>query len=394
MRPFITLIIAQIMGGISFGVSFSMGALLAAHLGGTAYGSAGATLTTIGAALFAIPLAKVVTNNGRRPAMTSGMSIGFGGTLLAFTAALLESLPLLLAGFLLIGAASAVNLQARFAAADYSDPIHRGRNLSLAVWATIIGAAAGPNLITVAKTVGQWFGVDQYAGAYIICMTAQIIAIIVLRLGLPAPEPVTAATHTTNRSTIGKCAGIVILGLACAHFGMVALMSMTPVHMHSHGSSLQLVGLTISLHVAGMYALAPVFGWLSDRLGRGSALAVGYAMLLVSCVVLITVADNHSAVMIALILLGLGWSGAFVASSALLIDAVTVNQRPTAQGRSDFTMNIAGALGGLLAGPVIQAWGMPTLAAAVGAITVIVFLVVWRGLATTAMADAQQTKDL
>ena len=83
-----------------------------------------------------------------------------------------------------------------------------------------------------------------------------------------------------------------------------------------------------------------------------------------------------------------------MASSALLIDAVTVNQRPTAQGRSDFTMNIAGALGGLLAGPVIQAWGMPTLAAAVGAITVIVFLVVWRGLATTAMADAQQTKDL
>lgn len=139
-----------------------------------------------------------------------------------------------------------------------------------------------------------------------------------------------------------------------------------------------------------MYALSPVFGWLSDRIGRVSVLAAGYAMLLASCAMLVTIADNHSAVMIALILLGLGWSGAFVASSALLIDAVTVNQRPSAQGRSDFTMNIAGALGGLLAGPVIQAWGMPTLAGAVGAITVIVFFVVWRGLATTTMADAQQ----
>lgn len=52
MGALFTLMIAQIMGGISFGVSYSMGALLAAELGGTAFGSSGATLTTIGAAVF------------------------------------------------------------------------------------------------------------------------------------------------------------------------------------------------------------------------------------------------------------------------------------------------------------------------------------------------------
>lgn len=138
MGALFTLMIAQIMGGISFGVSYSMGALLAAELGGTAFGSSGATLTTIGAAVFAILLAKVVMQRGRRPAMTIGMGIGFGGTLLAFAASLLQSLPLLLIGFLFIGAASAVNFQARFAAADYASATHRGRNLSLVVWATTI----------------------------------------------------------------------------------------------------------------------------------------------------------------------------------------------------------------------------------------------------------------
>lgn len=386
MGALFTLMIAQIMGGISFGVSYSMGALLAAELGGTAFGSSGATLTTIGAAVFAILLAKVVMQRGRRPAMTIGMGIGFGGTLLAFAASLLQSLPLLLIGFLFIGAASAVNFQARFAAADYASATHRGRNLSLVVWATTIGAVAGPNLIPVAETVGDWFAVNQYAGAYIICMFAQIISIMVLRFGLPAPTPIATSDKKTSakkQGTINRRAGIIIMALACAHFGMVALMSMTPVHLHSHGSSLQLVGLTISLHVAGMYALAPVFGWLSDRIGRTAVMAAGYVMLLASCVMLIVLAGNHSAVMVALILLGLGWSGAFVSASALLVDAVSTDQRPTAQGRSDFVMNIAGAAGGVLAGPVIQAWGMPALAAIVCAITLTMSVLVWQGLTTT-----------
>ena len=49
---------------------------------------------------------------------------------------------------------------------------------------------------------------------------------------------------------------------------MVAVMAMTPVHLLHHGASLTIIGLTISLHVAGMFALSPVFGILADRVGR------------------------------------------------------------------------------------------------------------------------------
>ena len=66
--------------------------------------------------------------------------------------------------------------------------------------------------------------------------------------------------------------------VAFSHATMVALMSMAPVHLREHGATLTVVGLTISLHVARMYALSPVFGWLADRLGRIPGILAGQSL--------------------------------------------------------------------------------------------------------------------
>jgi MFS family permease len=142
--------------------------------------------------------------------------------------------------------------------------------------------------------------------------------------------------------------------IALGHAVMVMVMVMTPVHMRHVDVRLQLIGLVISVHVAGMYALSPLVGWAADRLGRLPVLAAGAGILAVSCVLAgRAAADDVLALGIALFLLGLGWSCTLIAGSTLLVEDVEPGDRPAVQGASDLAMNIAGALGGAMAGLVV-----------------------------------------
>jgi MFS family permease len=142
---------------------------------------------------------------------------------------------------------------------------------------------------------------------------------------------------------------------------------MTPVHMGHAGSSLRVVGVVISLHVAAMYAASPLFGWMADRLGRVPVLAIG-AALVVAASGIAGMAPSHDAPQLAagLALLAFGWSAAMVAGSALLTESVGVVDRPAAQGLSDLCMNVGGALGGVTAGIVVTAWSYAALGLVVG----------------------------
>ena len=74
--------------------------------------------------------------------------------------------------------------------------------------------------------------------------------------------------------------------VAVGHLVMVGVMAMTPVHIgesHAHADVLRIVGIVLSLHIAGMYALSPVVGWLTDRLGRRPVILAGVGLLLAAC---------------------------------------------------------------------------------------------------------------
>lgn len=366
------LIIAQIMVGASNGVTLSMGSLLAAHLAGAAWGGSAATFTTIGAALFSIPLARMVQKYDRRTSLTTGMLLGCLGALAAMLGAQFGIFPVILLGFLFLGAMSAVNLQARFAATDVASEESRGRDLSLVVWSTTIGAIAGPNLFTPSARFSEWLGLEQHAGAYLLCLFGQLVAIGVWRFTLPKGlKP--AGTNTTQLIVKKLTAGArrAISTVAVAHFSMVGLMSMAAVHMDHLGLSLSIIGFTISLHVAGMYALSPVFGLLSDKIGRRFGIFLGLGMLGAAALFMICWPDPQWSVVTSMILLGLGWNSALVSSSALLIDETSAPARTFAQGRSDLVMNLAGASGGILAGPLITLGGMPLLAGVVAIVVAI-----------------------
>ena len=330
--------------------------------------------------MFSVVLAKIAAAHGRRLSLTSGMILGALGATGAMFAAEWRLLWLLLASFLLIGASSAVNLQSRFVAGDVAATDTRGRDLSLVVWSTTIGAVAGPNLMEPGQRLSELLGFSSFSGAYLICIGAQAVAVLVLSVALH-PDPVAPAAPDEETATDATSIRaypmviVIIASLAVAHAVMVAVMAMTPVHLHGHGASLRLIGITISAHVAGMYACSPLFGLLADRVGRRWTLALGFVVQLASLGLLIAYGQQDAAVVAALVLLGLGWSAALVSCSALLIDAAPDTRRTHVQGRSDFTMNIVGAAGGAVAGPIVHNWGMPTLASLTGFLIIVAVVV-------------------
>lgn len=378
----------QVLGGVGMGATLSLGALLAAQLSGSnAWSGMAATMSTLGAAAVAVPLARLAQARGRRLSLATGSAVAGAGAMLAITAVIWANFSLLLLALMLLGAGSATNLQARFAATDLASKSFQARDLSIVVWSTTVGAVLGPNLFGPGEAVGAVLGLPPLTGAFVFSLLAQAGAAAVYALGLrPDPLLTALAAREVNPAAPRRKGGLPIVRtnplaryavavIALSHATMVALMSMAPIHLRSHGATLTVVGLTISLHVAGMYALSPIFGWLSDRVGRISVILAGQGMLLASLSVAWLGGGSRSAITVGLILLGLGWSASVVSGSALIAESVGVQERSSLQGFSDLSMNAAGALGGALAGPVLSAVGYSGLGLAGMALVAVV--VIW-----------------
>jgi MFS family permease len=400
-RVVAALVAGQVLGGLGIGATLSIGAVLASEVGGSeALAGAAATVTTLGAAAAAIPLARLSQRRGRRVALTLGTLTAAVGATLAVVATGASSFGLLLVGFALLGAGVAVNLQSRFAATDVADPRHRGRDLSIVVWSTTIGSVVGPNLFGPGETVARVFGMPPLTGSFAFAVVAQLAAAVVYLTTLrPDPylvsrdlQPAVPAGATDGGVRNSSLVVLAVAVLGVSHAVMISVMSMTPVHLVHHGEALTAIGLTLSLHIAGMFALSPVFGWLSDHVGRFATILLGQGMLGVALVVIALGDASTSMVTVGLVFLGLGWSASTVAASALITDLVTGSARPRVQGRSDLAMNVTGALGGAVAGPVLALVGFSGLAWITGvfvvALVVAVLVVPRSGPGTPGVAPA------
>ncbi len=373
-RTVLVLSFGQVLGGIAFGATVSLGALLAADISGNDALSGLATASvTLGAAACAIPLARLAARVGRRRALTLGNLFALVGIAVVILAASLRVFPLLLAGILMIGAGNAGNLQSRFAATDLAAPQHRGRDLSIVVWSTTIGGVAGPLLLGPGEIVGQAVGMPPQTGSYLFSFVAQCVALVLYIVAL-RPDPLLAAQRLAKAAAAAtgvsqadrpRVARYAIFAIAGSHVVMASVMAMTPVHLShmAHGSGgmaatpadvSALVGITIALHVGGMYALSPVFGVLADRWGRLKVVLLGQVLLAGALAFAVFTGTEAWGVMVALILLGLGWSAATVAGAALLTEASAPELRTRRQGRSDSLMSLSAAAGSVLAGVVLS----------------------------------------
>lgn len=395
-RLIAVLVIGQILGGLGVGAAVSVGALLVSDVSGSPELSGlAATLSTLGAAIASVPLARLAIAKGRGIALATGSGLAAIGAVTATIAAIIVHTPLLLAGLLILGVGSAVGLQARFAAADAALPERRGLMLSTVMWSTTVGAVTGPLLMAPSGILAVALGLPELTGPFLITLVAQIAATLLYAI-LLRPDPLEVA-RLTDAETVAPAAPaarvapaapgapaapaapaaashviappadrrIVLAGqgaVAVAHFVMVTLMSMAPLHMTNFGASLTIVGIVMSLHIAGMWALSPVFGWLTDRFGTTAMILAGQAIFLATAAVIWIAPYSLPLLAVALTLLGLGWSASVVAGSAAVTEATPQPKRAAVQGRTDLAMNLAGVAGGLIGGPVLVQIGYTGLA--------------------------------
>jgi len=374
------LVTTQVLGGVGVAIGVAVGTLLAAQLAGTdTLAGLAATSAVVGTALVAVPVSRVTDRYGRRPGLALAYGTGALGAAVIVLAGVVGSFPLGLAGMVLFGGASAGNLQARYAATDLATSERRGTALSIVVWATTIGAVLGPNLADPAGELAGRSGLDSLAGPFLLSLVVFAASVAAI-LTLLRPDPLLLAraargvdlTVGRARTSVRAALRIVaahpgaLLGLgaiALGHSVMVGVMTMTPVHMEHGGATLRVIGLVISVHIAGMYALSPLVGIASDRIGRRPVILAGCALLLAACATAGS-ADEHSSAQlgVGLTVLGLGWSCTLVAGSTLLTESVPVDARPSVQGASDVVMNLAGAAASVVAGLVVGLAGFAWLA--------------------------------
>lgn len=364
-----TLSTSQVLNSVGTSGTVAAGSLLVASISKSeTLAGLAQTTTVLGAAVMALPLAKLTQRGGRRLALMSGYSAGVVGAVLAILGGTHGILFLMLSGAFLVGAASASGYQARFAAIDLATAENRSRNLSFVVWGSTVGAVAGPNLMQPAGDFAHFLHLPRLVGPYLIAGVSLSFATIVIFLFLKPDPYLTANTasdgvsqkkHETTVAALKHIRDIphalfAITAVGLGHLAMVSIMVMTPVHMAHVDVTLSVIGLVISVHVLGMYAFSPLVGALSDRIGRIRVIQLGIFILLMAAIVAgLSPAMKPIPLGFGLFLLGLGWSCTLIAGSTFLSESVSIEMKPASQGASDLVMNLMGALGGASSGVII-----------------------------------------
>jgi MFS family permease len=403
-RTVSTLVGSQMLGGVGVSSGIAVGSLLAEEiLGSPDLAGLGGTFQVLGSALIAVPMARLMARRGRRPGLVFGYLLGIAGALALTAAGVLGSFALLLVGSVFFGGATAANNQARYAAADLAEERHRGRDLSIVVWATTIGAVLGPNLVGVAGRLADGLGIPALTGPFLFSLAGFVLAAVLLALRL-RPDPLLHARARAEAAAVEPLehhgsvwrgfrvaasippALLGMLTVALGHAVMVSVMVMTPLHMHHGGAELRVIGFVISIHVLGMFAFSPLVGFAVDRFGARPMAVTGSAVLVTSALLASQAPTGWSlGLAVALFLLGLGWSFTLVSGSTLVAGAVPVAERAGVQGASDLAMGLAAGGGGALAGVVVGQLGYDVLgvaAAVLAAVIAVAALVVRRTTST------------
>jgi len=393
-RTLLIVSISQIFGGAGLAAGITVGALLAQQMLGTdAYAGLPAAMFTMGSAVAAFFVGKLSQKHGRRIGLAGGFIVGGLGAIGVVVAALTNSIILLLVSLLIYGAGTATNLQARYAGTDLANKKQRATAISITMVMTTFGAVAGPNLVGVMGRFAHSIGIPELAGPFILSAAAFILAGLVLFVML-RPDPLLIANmietykqeHTYKGQPVieeaienkrGITVGAIVMILT--QIVMVAIMTMTPVHMGHHGHALSAVGLVIGFHVGAMYLPSLVTGMLIDKIGRTTMSIAGGAILLAAGVIAaLAPSDSLILLIVALSLLGLGWNLGLISGTAQIVDATIPSTRAKTQGKIDVFIALAGASGGAMSGMVVANSSYAALSLAGGVLAfMLIPVVIW-----------------
>lgn len=393
-RTLLMVSISQIFGGAGLAAGVTVGALLAQQMLGTdAFTGLPASLFTLGSAGAALIVGRLSQRFGRRIGLAAGFFTGGVGAIGVVIAAMTNSIILLFASLLIYGAGTATNLQARYAGTDLATNKQRAKAISIAMVSTTFGAVAGPNLVGPMGNFAVSIGVPALAGPFILSATAFILAGLFLFIMLN-PDPLILAkiiesnktqkvdvVNTTQIESMKAKRGIAVgaTTMVLTQIVMVAIMTMTPIHMKHHGHGLNEVGIVIAFHIGSMYLPSLITGILVDKIGRTAmSIAAGSTLLLAGVLAASAPSDSMILLVVALSLLGLGWNFGLISGTAQIVDSTDSTTRAKTQGTVDVFIALAGASGGALSGMIVANSSYVTLSLAGGILSLILIpVVIW-----------------
>ena len=371
-RTLVVVVLSQIFGGAGLAAGITVGALIARDmLGSESFSGLPAALFTLGSALSAFLVGRISQVFGRRYGLSLGFIAGGIGAIGVILAATINNVLLLFIALFIYGAGTSTNLQARYAGTDLANEKQRATAVSIAMVSTTFGAVAGPNLVTPMGKIADSVGIPTLAGPFILAALAYILAGLTLFIYL-RPDPFLVAKEISDAQEEQKNqvsdqvkleldtkinrAGIIVgaLVLVLSHVVMVAVMTMTPIHMENHGKELSAVGLVIGLHIAAMYLPSIGTGVLVDKIGRVFMVIASSITLAISGLMAAFVpGDSLFWLTIALVLLGLGWNFGLISGTTIIVDSTNLNTRAKTQGSVDVWVALGGTAGSLLSGIIV-----------------------------------------
>ncbi len=364
-----TRLTAVLFGGVALGSTAHIAAVTVSTLavdeitGSAILAGVPAASSVLGTALGTSLLTLSIARRGRRPGLVAGYATAIVGAIGCLLAMTLASFPILVAGMALLGVGNASNALARYTAADMHPAERRGSVLGLVVWASTVGSVLGPALLQPSGRVAFTLGRSELSGGFLVNATFMTMALLLYLVALrPDPADLAEETGDAPRARGDLWGALRLPGVRLAVTAMVAgqvvmvmIMTATPLHIHHHGSDLGIVGLVMSAHTLGMFALSPITGRLVDRFG-GTAVAMAGMGLLGLSALAAAYGPNQSTFLLvgALFTLGFGWNLAFVSGSSLLTQGMGPEIRAPLQGRVDSISWGSGALASVGSGVIYQ----------------------------------------
>ena len=310
----------------------------------------------VGAALSAMPVARLQARVGRKRAFQVGLVVAALSSALCAFAVGIGSFWLLVTATLVAGFYSANAALYRFAGPELVPLQFKERAISLVLAGGIAGAFIGPNLASAAR---DWFAVP-FAGAYLALVAVALLGLVVMSF-IRFPAHVPPAGGLSGGRPLSELARqpvfmAAVVAAALGYGVMNLLMAATPIAMQQCKHPFESAALVLEWHVLGMFVPSFFTGHLIRRFGALPVMGVG-VVLNFACVAVALSGVDLMQFLVALFVLGVGWNFLYTGGSTLLTQTYRPEEKNKAQGAMDLCVFSTMALSSFASGALITTQG-------------------------------------
>jgi MFS family permease len=406
-RNTVLLALSQAFVGAGTQLAYGIGPLMVIAVTGSA-SLAGLTVGLFGVSRFLVsyPTGRITDTYGRKPGILFGQALALIGTMIAGLGMIWYSIAGVCLGMVVFTMGISASQQLRVAAADMYPPRMRGMALGFLATGSLVGIAVTPAIMAGSEVVADHTGLDPLGLPWLMMPTMILVGMALITMVQPDPKVIGQTLeryypqYMRPNRIIGvepkfsgwdlwrnKSARLAIISNCASQGNMSIVMVLTSLVLSQHGHSLTAIAISHMFHSAGMFAFMIPLGWAADRLGREWVMYPGVAVTLVGALLVTFVGESYTAVTIGTFLVGIGWSAANVASTALIADCADTAHRGRAIGVSESGAGAMTLVAAAVTGPLVECTSLPAAGFAAVLVAVIpLTLLAWTKAAQTRTA--------